>query len=377
MSKRRRISLAPLSALAALAGCSLAVDLDSLSARRQPADAAAPADATTDTAPLDRGALDRPPVAPGDLDAASSSVDVALDIHAPEDRPEPVVEDAAGDRPSTPDATAGYEVAPGDDGGANAPPPPAIDAAPTVDGPSADGRLADGGIADGPSGDVPGVDGGSDAPPLCRRLSSHRATLYLTDGTSAATGCGYARSGLSGYLATVDPTTFDGSAACGACLRVETAAGAVVAQVVEQGPSATPANPTAIAVNRAALRTLLPDGSTFADQGVSWRFVPCPLPADSGMTFLFQEGSNTSYAALLIEGHRFRLASVEYRSNGSYRSLTRASYNYWVASSGMGGGPFTLRVTDVHGHSVEQAGVPLKPGVVFQGQVQFPECASE
>jgi len=151
----------------------------------------------------------------------------------------------------------------------------------------------------------------------------------------------------------------------------------VVAQVVDQGASLTPANPTALAVNRAALRLLVPDGSTFVEQGVSWRFVQCPLAADSGMTFQFQEGSSANYAALLIQRHRFRLASVEYRSNGGYRSLTRSSYNYWVAASGMGTGPFTLRVTDVQGHAAEQAGVPLTPGVAFQGQVQFPQCSNE
>jgi expansin (peptidoglycan-binding protein) len=57
--------------------------------------------------------------------------------------------------------------------------------------------------------------------------------------------------------------------------------------------------------------------------------------------------------------------------------LTRSSYNYWVATNGMGTGPFTLRVTDVHGNVVEQAGIPLAPGVAFRGQAQFPECAKD
>gem|GEM_PF-5283943 len=361
-------------ALTALAGCSQAVDLDSLSANRHQADASVettPVDAAAivdallitdglpgiDTAePLDAGASDH---AQGDAqddpqadpDASSRPIGSGSSDGGPQ---EDGVVDAAADYPedsaALPDATEAPDSDP-DDGGNDLSPPASTDAA-TLDGPT------------------------PDATPMCTRRPSQYTTLYLASNTSTTTGCGYARGGLTGSIAAVDPTTFAGSGSCGACVRIETAAAVVVAQVVDLGPDAT-THHSALAVNRAALNLLVPDGSTFVDQGVAWRFVPCPLPPSTGMTFQFQEGSNANYAALLIQKHRFRLANVEYRSNGRFRSLTRASYNYWVADAGMGGGPFTLRITDVDGHSVEQTGVPLKPGVVFQGQAQFPECAGD
>ena len=381
MSKRHRLSLVPVAALTALAGCSLATDLDSLSANHEQMDASVtPDDAvpTVDSPTRDSGEPGRPYNPDSGRDAGSVSLDVlAMDQSPPQDAPAPAFDDAPIDSAPAPDAAAVYDVPPADDGGSDGPPPPNVDAAPTQDGPVQDGPIVDRPVSDGQITDGTGADAASDAPALCARLPSHAATLYLSDGNSTATACGYSRAALTGYVAAVDDTTFAGSASCGACLRIETGAGVVVAQVVDQGASITPANPTAVAVNRAALRVLVPDGSTFVGKGVSWRFVQCPLAADSGMTFQFQEGSSANYAALLIQRHRFRLASVEYRSNGSYRSLTRASYNYWVAASGMGTGPFTLRVTDVQGHVVEQAGVPLTPGVAFQGQVQFPQCSNE
>jgi expansin (peptidoglycan-binding protein) len=368
MTKRRRTAaawplavLAPVAALTALTGCSLAVDLDSLTANRPEADAssaAMPPDALPSVdvpGRLDGSATAPPQDAPGDRAANVAPRDAdSSDGSPPEDGVGGTAEDALRDYPSLADATDPPDLPPDAAGEYDHPPPMVIDAAATADGAAR-------------------VDGTSDALMMCPRLPRHDATLYLLDNTSTTTSCGYARAGLSGHVAAVDPTTFAGSASCGACLRVETAAAVVEAQVVDVGPDAT-TNPSAVAVNRAALSVLVPDGSTFVSQGVSWRFVPCSLPASNGMTFQFQEGSNASYAALLIQRHRFRLASVEYRSNGSFHSLTRASYNYWVATNGMGGGPFTLRITDVHGHSVEQAGVPLKPGVTFQGTAQFPEC---
>ena len=140
------------------------------------------------------------------------------------------------------------------------------------------------------------------------------------------------------------------------------------------GPGASSPNPTAVAVSRAAITVLAPDGSTQVTQGVDWHFSPCTL-STPGMTFKIQTGSNADYAAVLVENHRHRLAKVEYKIRATYHPLTRSTYNYWVASQGMGTGPFTLRLTDELGQTVEQTGIPLAPGSVFKGQAQFPPCS--
>jgi hypothetical protein len=49
---------------------------------------------------------------------------------------------------------------------------------------------------------------------------------------------------------------------------------------------------------------------------------------------------------------------------GVWHDLARAGDNYWIAPSGAGAGPFTVRLTDTAGHQVTVRGVALDPGVV-------------
>jgi hypothetical protein len=44
--------------------------------------------------------------------------------------------------------------------------------------------------------------------------------------------------------------------------------------------------------------------------------------------------------------------------------LARASYNYWIAQSGAGTGPFTVRLTDAEGNQVTVHNVALDPSAV-------------
>ena len=42
----------------------------------------------------------------------------------------------------------------------------------------------------------------------------------------------------------------------------------------------------------------------------------------------------------------------------------RTTYGYWLASSGAGPGPFTVRLTDSLGHQATVDGITISPGVV-------------
>ncbi len=52
------------------------------------------------------------------------------------------------------------------------------------------------------------------------------------------------------------------------------------------------------------------------------------------------------------------------QTSSGWLSLARASYNYWIAQSGAGQGPFTVRLTDTQGHQVTVSGITLSPGAV-------------
>jgi expansin (peptidoglycan-binding protein) len=72
-----------------------------------------------------------------------------------------------------------------------------------------------------------------------------------------------------------------------------------------------------------------------------------------------------------VTGSGNRLRRVSVRVGGGWRSLTRTDYNYWIAQSGLGRGPFTLRVEDVEGHRVSVPGVRLAPGVLQRTSVRM------
>jgi hypothetical protein len=207
---------------------------------------------------------------------------------------------------------------------------------------------------------------------MCDPQAASSASLALGS-SPAVTACGITLAELPALFAAVDPLTFDGSNACGGCVRIETAAATLEIPVLDLGASLAPLAQPTLLVSQPALSMLLPSGDIFASTGVSWRFVSCSM-APPTMTFTLQLGSNPSYSAVLVRNHRNRISRVEYKRGNDYVPLVRTTYNYWVAASGMGAGPFTLRITDVLSQSVEQPGVPLAPGVPFVGNVQFPPC---
>ena len=58
----------------------------------------------------------------------------------------------------------------------------------------------------------------------------------------------------------------------------------------------------------------------------------------------------------------------------AYQDIGRVDYNYFVDTSGLGAGPFALRVTDARGHVLEDSGVPLGDNTTSSGAAQFPMC---
>ena len=60
--------------------------------------------------------------------------------------------------------------------------------------------------------------------------------------------------------------------------------------------------------------------------------------------------------------------------DGAWHDVARVDYNYFVDDSGMGPGPYTVRVTDVYGNVLEDSGIPFVEAGDSAGQGQFPVC---
>jgi hypothetical protein len=82
------------------------------------------------------------------------------------------------------------------------------------------------------------------------------------------------------------------------------------------------------------------------------------------LTVEVKQGSSRYWLALLVDNTGNPLASVQVQTSSGWLSLARASYNYWIAPSGAGSGPFTVRLTSTQGHQVTLPGITLSPGAV-------------
>ena len=105
---------------------------------------------------------------------------------------------------------------------------------------------------------------------------------------------------------------------------------------------------------------------------ISWRYVSGTVPT---MKLYFKEGSSQWWTGVQVRDHRSPVATLAYRASGTtgaYMPLNREMYNYFIAPSGMGPGPYDIQITDVLGQTITAPGVPLTATTEIDLGQQFP-----
>ena len=217
----------------------------------------------------------------------------------------------------------------------------------------------------------------------CRACSSHEAprdaelrclgdpisergegTFYDADGTG---NCSFDRSPDDRMVAALNAPDYARAAWCGACLAVKGPMGDVVVRVVDQCPGCKHGD---LDLSREAFAAIAPLSA--GRVAIAWHEVACPVSGP--VAYQFKPGSSASWTAIQLRNHRYAIGKLEARgASGAYQALARADYNYFVAPNGLGAGPYALRVTDVHGHILEDGAIALGT-VASPGAAQFPAC---
>jgi hypothetical protein len=97
---------------------------------------------------------------------------------------------------------------------------------------------------------------------------------------------------------------------------------------------------------------------------VTYSLVRNPPLAES-IALRVKDGSSRWWMQIQALDHGNPLAAVELRTGDGWRALAPTEHNYWTAADpGPGDGPFTVRLTDIHGQSVTVDGIALTPGAV-------------
>jgi expansin len=171
--------------------------------------------------------------------------------------------------------------------------------------------------------------------------------------------CSYPSPPAGQLYVALSPSEYGGSAACGSYLQVSGPDGSVTVEVVDQCPECQAGH---IDLSEQAFAKIAPLSAGLVP--VTYHtIVDPPLPAP--MSMLVKSGSSAYYLALLPINNGNPLATVAVsQGSGGWQELSRTTYGYWLASSGAGPGPFSVRLTDSLGHQATVHGITISPGVI-------------
>jgi expansin (peptidoglycan-binding protein) len=197
-------------------------------------------------------------------------------------------------------------------------------------------------------------------------------------GAGTATYYDYAGGGACSFpldppgtmVAAINAVDWDGSNACGRCLRVTGPDGSVVVRIVDQCPECASGD---LDLDSPAFAAIAPLVSGQA--AISWQAVPCDVTGP--VAFHQDAGSNPYYLLVQVRDHRYGVASLEYQdaAASSFATAPRLAHNYFeiVEPAGLVF-PVTLRVTDVYGQQIVEPLTALAPGTTQAGTGQLPTC---
>ena len=108
---------------------------------------------------------------------------------------------------------------------------------------------------------------------------------------------------------------------------------------------------------------------------ITWQLVSAPLSGP--LAFRYKDGSSQWWTAVQVRNHRNPVAKLEAFVQNTWKELPRQQYNYFVATSGLGKGYHTFRITDIFGNQLTEISTVFldsySPNVIdWQGKKQFP-----
>jgi expansin (peptidoglycan-binding protein) len=209
--------------------------------------------------------------------------------------------------------------------------------------------------------------GGDDTGGTCDAIRPDETgdgTYY--DATGAG-NCGFDPSPNDLLVAAMNHPDYGTASWCGACLEVTGPSGVVKVRVVDQCPECKHGD---LDLSPQAFQQLSPLSA--GRISITWHEVACDVSGP--IAYHFKDGANAYWTAIQIRNHRYPISKVEAEVNGAYVDVPRVDYNYFIQTSGLGPGPYALRVTDTRGHVLDDSGVALGDNVTRTGAAQFPSC---
>jgi expansin (peptidoglycan-binding protein) len=194
------------------------------------------------------------------------------------------------------------------------------------------------------------------------------ATYYSADGTGK---CSFDASPADLMVAAMNGVDFANAAWCGACLAVTGPNGTIAVRVVDECPGCKHGD---LDLSEPAFAMLAPP--VVGRIPITWHEIACPVYGP--IAYRFKETSSSFWTAIQVREHRYPIAMLEVQATGgAWNAIPRADYNYFVAESGLGSGPYAVRVTDSRGQMISDPAIALGDADVHPGAAQFPACTQD
>ena len=183
------------------------------------------------------------------------------------------------------------------------------------------------------------------------------ATHYVLNGGGG--NCSYPAPPPDNLYVAMPASEYDAAAPCGSYLEVTGPDGSVRVKVVDQCPECAAGH---IDLSATAFARIAPLSAGLIP--VSYHTIADP-PLPGPLSFIVKTGSSRYWLALVVmnTGNALNMVQVQ-TGSGGWQTLARTDYNAWIAQSGAGSGPFTIRLTDTLGNQATVRGIALAPGAV-------------
>jgi expansin (peptidoglycan-binding protein) len=191
---------------------------------------------------------------------------------------------------------------------------------------------------------------------------SGEATYYAATGEGA---CSFDASPDDLMVAALNAPDWQGSAWCGACVRVSGPQGEVDVRIVDLCPECASGDLdlSPQAFDKVAERHL-------GRVPISWTFVSCH--SRGNVRYRFKDGANPYWTAVQVHNHALPIRSMEWSKNGnSWTTMPRQDYNYFLEDSGFGEGSSKVRITSIDGQQLVDELPQVEESLVVEGAAQF------
>jgi expansin (peptidoglycan-binding protein) len=201
-----------------------------------------------------------------------------------------------------------------------------------------------------------------------------KATYYDLAGTIG--NCSFTPPADDLYVA-LGRTEYSGALSCGSYLDVTGPKGKVRVKVFDSCPECTVGW---LDLSRTAFKKIANEIQGIVP--ITYKAVPnAPTPGPLSITF--DQGSSQYWWAVLIDNHANPIKSVQARGpGGSWMTASHAEHNVWIIDRYTGKGPFSIKMTDIYGHTATATNIKLLPNkrqttsVRLSGKVSAPTTAT-